>query len=137
VVRDVRSYVARGVLGRDIERRVGADARKAGIAAYDYVGSNAQGAQLLQSLSAASDRLAADFGTWKTPWAISTGSSAFNDDIVPTFNDAGRASPWLHFRAVGLAGFLRCAPRTPEQKSGMARAGTASLRSRVRRKRAS
>jgi acyl-homoserine-lactone acylase len=79
--------------GEDIERRVGADARKAGIAAYDYVGSNAQGAQLLQSLSAASDRLAADFGTWKTPWGDINRFQRLNDDIVPTFNDAGPSIP--------------------------------------------
>jgi acyl-homoserine lactone acylase PvdQ len=79
--------------GEDIERRVGGDGRKAGIAAYDYIGSNAPAEQLLQSLSAASDRLTADFGTWKTPWGDINRFQRLNDDIVPTFNDAGPSIP--------------------------------------------
>ncbi len=114
--------------GEDIERRMGADARKAGIAAYDYIGSNAPAEQLLQSLSAASDRLTADFGTWKTPWGDINRFQRLNDDIVPTFTDAGAEHPrGLYLLAVGLAGFLRVRAHTREQRSGMAPAATASL----------
>ena len=60
---------------------------------YDYIGSKPLGEQLLQSLSAASDRLAADFGTWKTPWGNINRFQRLNDDIVPTFTDNGASIP--------------------------------------------
>src|SRR5437773_951498 len=50
--------------GEDIQRRVSADARRAGMSA-DYVAGKVPAKQLLQSLSAASDKLAADVGSWK------------------------------------------------------------------------
>jgi acyl-homoserine lactone acylase PvdQ len=49
--------------------------------------------QLLQSLAAASDKLAADFGTWKTQWGDINRFQRLNDDIAPTFNDAGASIP--------------------------------------------
>ncbi len=79
--------------GEDIERHIAADARKAGMSTYDYIGSKPLGEQLLQSLSAASDRLVADFGTWKTPWGDINRFQRLNDDIVPTFTDTGASIP--------------------------------------------
>jgi acyl-homoserine lactone acylase PvdQ len=79
--------------GEDIERRVGADARTAGVSTFDYVGSKALADQLLQSLSAASDKLAADFGTWKTPWGDINRFQRFTGDIVQPFNDAEPSIP--------------------------------------------
>ena len=61
--------------------------------ADDYIGSKASAEQLLQSLAAASDKLAADFGTWKTPWGDINRFQRLNDDIVPHFNDAGPSIP--------------------------------------------
>jgi acyl-homoserine lactone acylase PvdQ len=49
--------------------------------------------ELLQSLAAASDRLAADFGTWKTPWGDINRFQRLNDDIAPRFDDAGPSIP--------------------------------------------
>jgi acyl-homoserine lactone acylase PvdQ len=51
------------------------------------------GAEPLQSLAAASDRLAADFGTWKTPWGDINRFERLNDDIAPHFDDAGLSIP--------------------------------------------
>jgi len=79
--------------GQDLERHVGAEARRAGIPAYDYIASNVSAEQLLQSLAAACDRLAADFGTWKTPWGDINRFQRLDDDIVPDFNDAGPSIP--------------------------------------------
>jgi acyl-homoserine-lactone acylase len=79
--------------GEDIERRVGADARTAGISTFDYVGSKTLAEQLLQSLSAASDKLAADFGTWKTPWGDINRFQRLTSDIVQPFNDAEPSIP--------------------------------------------
>ena len=45
--------------------------------------------QLLESLARASDKLAADFGTWKTPWGEINRFQRLTGDIVQPFNDAG------------------------------------------------
>jgi len=79
--------------GEDIQRRVSADARRAGMSVPDYIGARATEEQLLQSLSAASDRLAADFGTWKTPWGDINRFQRLTDDIVHPFTDAGPSIP--------------------------------------------
>jgi acyl-homoserine-lactone acylase len=79
--------------GEDISRRFGTDARAAGMPVYDYVGSKASGVQLLQSLAAASDRLTADFGTWKTPWGDINRFQRLSDDIVPRFDDSKPSIP--------------------------------------------
>ncbi len=50
----------------DISRKVAGDARRAGMSAPDYISAKAPANQLLESLSVASDKIAADFGTWKT-----------------------------------------------------------------------
>ena len=75
--------------GEDLQRRIGVDARNAGIFLPDYVGSKAPPEQLLRSLSEASDKLTADFGTWKTPWGDINRFQRLTDDIVHPFTDAG------------------------------------------------
>jgi acyl-homoserine-lactone acylase len=73
----------------DIQRRV----RRTGLSAADYIAGEATAEQLLQSLSAASDKLAADFGTWKTPWGDINRFQRLTDDIVHPFTDAGPSIP--------------------------------------------
>ena len=73
----------------DLQRRVG-NGRRSG------AGSAVESAlpdQMLKSLSAASDKLAADFGTWKTPWGDINRFQRLNDDIAPHFDDAGPSIP--------------------------------------------
>jgi acyl-homoserine-lactone acylase len=79
--------------GENIQRSVGAEARRAGMSATDYISSKTTPEQLLQSLSAASDRLAADFGTWKTTWGDINRFQRLTDDIVHPFSDAGPSIP--------------------------------------------
>jgi acyl-homoserine-lactone acylase len=79
--------------GEDIQKRVGADAKKAGVYMSDYICTKAGPDVLLQSLSDASDRLAADFGTWKTPWGDINRFQRLTGDIVQPFNDAGPSIP--------------------------------------------
>ncbi|MGH9727524.1 MAG: penicillin acylase family protein [Candidatus Acidiferrales bacterium] len=79
--------------GTDLVRHVGREARTAGIPVYDYVGSKVPAEQLLQSLAAASDRLTADFGTWKTPWGNINRFQRINDDIAPHFDDSKPSIP--------------------------------------------
>ncbi len=75
--------------GEDIQRRV----RRTGLAAANYIASEAAPEQLLQSLSAASDKLAADFGTWKTPWGEINRFQRLTGDIVQPFTDDGPSIP--------------------------------------------
>ncbi|HWZ01152.1 MAG TPA: penicillin acylase family protein [Edaphobacter sp.] len=79
--------------GEDVRRHVIDDARKAGISAEEYIGTRTPPYQLLQSLAAASDRLTADFGSWKTPWGEINRFQRLTGDIVQPFNDAGPSIP--------------------------------------------
>jgi acyl-homoserine-lactone acylase len=77
----------------EMGRRVAADARKAGVSADVYIASSAAPEQLLDALSAVSDKLAADFGSWKTPWGDVNRFQRLTGDIVQPFKDAGPSIP--------------------------------------------
>ena len=84
--------------GEDIRRHALDDAKKAGLSAEEYIATRTPPHQLLQSLAVASDRLTADFGTWKTPWGDINRFQRIHDDLVPAemaqpFNDAGSSIP--------------------------------------------
>jgi len=79
--------------GEEAGRQVGADARKAGVPADQYIATLAPPEPLLQALSAAVDRLTADFGTWKTPWGEINRYQRLTGDIVQKFNDAAPSIP--------------------------------------------
>ncbi len=76
--------------GEDIRRRLSEGRR--GAANEDAI-ANAPGATLLKSLAAASDKLAADFGKWKTPWGEINRYQRINGDIVQQFNDSAPSIP--------------------------------------------
>src|SRR6201999_790289 len=75
-------------------RRLSTGGRRggAGGSIEDNIG-NAPADQLLEALVAASDKLAADFGSWKTPWGDINRFQRLNDDINPTFTDSGASIP--------------------------------------------
>ena len=79
--------------GEDIRRRVGGGRRGGGGGPPMTRSSAHRPEQLLQSLAAASDKLAADFGTWKTPWGDINRFQRLTGDIVQPFNDAGPSIP--------------------------------------------
>lgn len=56
-----------------------------------YLGKVRQ--DVLFALVNASDKLTADFGTWKTPWGDINRFQRLNDDIVHPFTDAGPSIP--------------------------------------------
>ena len=63
---------------------------------HDPVGDKAAAqppALLLAGLSKATDRLTADFGTWKTAWGEINRYQRLTGDIVQPFNDAGPSIP--------------------------------------------
>ena len=79
--------------GEELGRRVGDEARKAGVTADHYMMNSATADEQLQALAAASDKLAADFGKWNTPWGDINRFQRLTGDIVQPFNDAGPSIP--------------------------------------------
>jgi acyl-homoserine-lactone acylase len=79
--------------GQDVQKRVGDDAKKAGMYVSDYLCTKARPEQLLQSMLDASGKLSADFGSWKTPWGDINRFQRLTGDIVQPFNDAGPSIP--------------------------------------------
>jgi acyl-homoserine-lactone acylase len=77
----------------EIGRQVAADARKAGLSADEYIVGKASPEQLVQALAAASDKLASDFGSWKTPWGDINRYQRLTGGLVQPFNDAGPSIP--------------------------------------------
>jgi acyl-homoserine lactone acylase PvdQ len=106
--------------GEDIRRRVlgagrgAAAADRIVAAAADRV-ANASPDVLLESLAAASDKLQADFGAWKTPWGEINRFQRITGDIVQPFDDAKPSIPVGFTSAVwgSLASFgARAYPQT-------------------------
>jgi len=93
--------------GDNVSRRVGRDARGAGVPVEDFVATRAAAGELLDALSAAADTLAAGFGTWRTPWGEVNRFQRLTGDIVQPFNDAGPSIPVAFTSAVwgSLASF--------------------------------
>jgi acyl-homoserine-lactone acylase len=79
--------------GEELWGRTGADARRAGMNMYDYMATRAPAAQRLEALAAASDRLRADFGAWRTPWGEINRFQRLTGAIVQPFSDAGASIP--------------------------------------------
>jgi acyl-homoserine lactone acylase PvdQ len=75
----------------DVRRRAGGGRRGGGSAEDNIV--NAPADQLLQALVAASEKLQADFGSWKTAWGEINRFQRINDDITPSFDDKGPSIP--------------------------------------------
>jgi acyl-homoserine-lactone acylase len=79
--------------GEDIRRHSLDDARKAGVSVEEYIATQAPPHRLLESLDTATDRLIADFGTWRTPWGDINRYQRLTGDIVQPFSDAGPSIP--------------------------------------------
>jgi acyl-homoserine-lactone acylase len=79
--------------GEEMWRRVRKDAEAEEMSVYEYVAKKTPASQKLEALAAASDKLAADFGSWKTPWGDINRFQRLTDDIVHPFNDSGPSIP--------------------------------------------
>ena len=69
------------------------EARKAGVSTYEFMEKRATAAHYLESLAAASDKLAADFGKWQTPWGDINRFQRNTADIVQKFDDSQPSTP--------------------------------------------
>ena len=78
--------------GTDVQRHAGGGRRGGGAATGDNI-PNLPPNVLLESLDAASTRLAQDFGSWKTPWGEINRYQRLTADIVQPFNDAAPSIP--------------------------------------------
>jgi len=76
--------------GTEILRELGPSP---GIPSQENVLAKATQAQMLQTLSRASDRLTADFGNWRTPWGEINRFQRLTGDIVHPFSDAATSIP--------------------------------------------
>jgi len=63
------------------------------LATFDEVADHVSAHDKLVALAAASDRLTADFGTWKTPWGEINRFQRIDDSIVPHHDDAKPSIP--------------------------------------------
>jgi acyl-homoserine-lactone acylase len=77
----------------DVRRRVSTGGRRGGGGSAEENIAAASADQLLESVVAASDKLAADFGKWNTPWGEINRFQRLNDEIAPKFDDAGASIP--------------------------------------------
>jgi acyl-homoserine-lactone acylase len=79
--------------GEELGKTFAAEARKAGTPLDEYALAHATADQRLEALAAASAKLAADFGSWKTPWGDVNRYQRLNSDLVQPFNDAAPSIP--------------------------------------------
>jgi len=76
-----------------LQRAIAEAASHARMNTHDYALRHATGQQRLQALVAASDKLAADFGSWKTPWGEINRFQRLTGDIVQPFSDSATSIP--------------------------------------------
>jgi acyl-homoserine lactone acylase PvdQ len=74
-------------------QRVAAAATRERMSALQYATTRAGAPERLEALAAASDKLTAQFGTWRTPWGEINRFQRLTDDIVPSFDDSAPSIP--------------------------------------------
>ena len=79
--------------GEEMRGRAVTEAKKEHMLVEDYVAGKVPGEQLLTALAAASDKLAADFGSWQTRWGDINRFQRLNGDIEQPFNDGKPSTP--------------------------------------------
>ena len=79
--------------GTELLGRVQADARRADVDVYAYAATRTTPQQRLEALKAATERLATDFGDWRTPWGEINRFQRLTGDIDLPFDDAAPSIP--------------------------------------------
>jgi acyl-homoserine-lactone acylase len=79
--------------GDELWRRVRASEWSEDLSIYQLMAERTSPAQRLEALDAAMAKLAADFGTWKTPWGEINRFQRLTDDLVHPFDDAKPSIP--------------------------------------------
>ena len=79
--------------GDELWRRSTEAAAQAGLSVYTYIETKASPRERLDALKAASDKLTADFGTWKTAWGDINRFQRLTGDLTQPFNDSSPSIP--------------------------------------------
>jgi acyl-homoserine-lactone acylase len=79
--------------GTEIMKTAARPAREALVPSEEWVATRMPPEVLLAALATSTDKLAADFGTWRTQWADINRFQRLNGDIVQPFNDAAPSIP--------------------------------------------
>ena len=79
--------------GEDVYQKAQPAARKANMNVYEYLRTRTTSQQRLESLSAAIDKLTADFGKWQTPWGDINRFQRNDSSIVQKFDDSKPSTP--------------------------------------------
>ena len=79
--------------GTELMKSVARPAREALVPSEEWVATRVPSETLLADLAAASDKLTADFGSWRTPWGRINRFQRLTGDIVQPFNDAAPSIP--------------------------------------------
>ncbi|HEX6813470.1 MAG TPA: penicillin acylase family protein [Planctomycetota bacterium] len=79
--------------GERLWQQVRGDVGSEELLIHDAIANKTTPAQQLDALAKVSDKLAADFGKWQTPWGEINRFQRLTGDIVQPFNDAGSSIP--------------------------------------------
>ena len=79
--------------GEALFEAVAPTARAAAVTPYEWMATRATDAERIAALKSAAARLAADFGSWKTPWGEINRFQRLTGDIVQPFRDDGPSIP--------------------------------------------
>ncbi len=79
--------------GENLWAKASADPDEERVSTVQRMIDHTSAAQKLGALSEASDRLTADFGSWRTTWGEINRFQRLSDDTAPTFTDAGPSTP--------------------------------------------
>jgi acyl-homoserine-lactone acylase len=106
--------------GEEVTRAAAQGARAAGKPTLEYIANGAPGAVLLAAFARASDRVARDFGTWKTPWGEISRYQRLSGAIDAGFDDSKPSVP-VPFASANwgsLAAFGQSSVRTTKRIYG-------------------
>jgi acyl-homoserine-lactone acylase len=99
--------------GEELRTKLLSRAKQEGRSLEDCVSNETSSTLLLESLAAASQKLTADFGTWKIPWGHINRFQRLTGDIVQPFSDAKPSIPvgftssfWGSLAAFGARPYL-------------------------------
>ncbi len=79
--------------GEELWTKVASDARAANLSVYAFLETRATAAQRIAALGAVTDKLTADFGTWKMPWGEVNRFQRISPAIVHQFDDTKPSIP--------------------------------------------
>jgi acyl-homoserine-lactone acylase len=97
--------------GDTLQRHVAEAARSKGVAALDYMETSTSAQEKLQALVQASDKIAQDFGQWRTPWGEINRFQRLTGNVEETYDDTKPSLPvgftsstWGSLAAFGISG---------------------------------